>query len=103
MRNADHQLQLAALLIGGERIAFRRTGEAALRAQCEPFERHDPRAPLLVAGDFNVAPTDLDELAASGEFEVLDGPITRFGARGSGASLYIRDPDGTTIELRHYA
>ena len=50
-----------------------------------------------------IAPTDLDELAASGEFEVLDGPITRFGARGSGASLYIRDPDGTTIELRHYA
>jgi catechol 2,3-dioxygenase-like lactoylglutathione lyase family enzyme len=67
----------------------------------------------LVAGDTNdgrldhfclvIAATDLGELAASGEFEVLDGPVTRFGARGDGTSLYVRDPDGTTVELRHYA
>jgi len=40
-----------------------------------------------------VAPTDLDEVAASGEFEVVEGPATRFGARGMGTSLYVRDPD----------
>ena len=50
-----------------------------------------------------IAATDLAEVAASGEFEVLDGPATRFGARGDGTSLYVRDPDGTTVELRHYA
>jgi catechol 2,3-dioxygenase-like lactoylglutathione lyase family enzyme len=49
-----------------------------------------------------VAPTDLSRLAASGQFEVVDGPGPRFGARGMGTSLYVRDPDGNTVELRHY-
>jgi len=49
-----------------------------------------------------VAVTDLGAVAASGEFDVLEGPTKRFGARGDGTSLYVRDPDGTTVELRHY-
>jgi catechol 2,3-dioxygenase-like lactoylglutathione lyase family enzyme len=49
-----------------------------------------------------VAPTDFDALKASGRFEVVDGPGRRFGARGDGTSLYIRDPDGNTVELRYY-
>jgi catechol 2,3-dioxygenase-like lactoylglutathione lyase family enzyme len=49
-----------------------------------------------------VAPTDFTSLAASGHFEVVDGPGPRFGARGTATSLYIRDPDGNTIELRYY-
>jgi catechol 2,3-dioxygenase-like lactoylglutathione lyase family enzyme len=49
-----------------------------------------------------IEPTDLQALADSGRFEVRDGPARRFGARGDGTSLYIADPDGTTIELRHY-
>ena len=49
-----------------------------------------------------VEPTDLDAIAASGEFTVVDGPARRFGARGEGTSLYVRDPDGTLVELRHY-
>jgi hypothetical protein len=49
-----------------------------------------------------VAPTDLDALATSGRFEVISGPVPRWGARGVGTSLYIRDPDGNTVELRHY-
>lgn len=49
-----------------------------------------------------VEPTDLDAIAASGEFTVLDGPDRRFGARGEGTSLYVRDPDGAVVELRHY-
>jgi catechol 2,3-dioxygenase-like lactoylglutathione lyase family enzyme len=38
----------------------------------------------------------------SGRFEVLDGPATRYGAQGDGTSLYVRDPDGNTVELRYY-
>lgn len=49
-----------------------------------------------------IEPTDLDALAASGRFEVVDGPAVRSGARGDGTSLYVRDPDGTVVELRHY-
>ena len=49
-----------------------------------------------------VAVIDLAEVAASGEFEVVEGPDKRFGARGDGTSLYVRDPDGTVVELRYY-
>jgi catechol 2,3-dioxygenase-like lactoylglutathione lyase family enzyme len=49
-----------------------------------------------------VEPMDFDALAASGRFEVVDGPDLRFGAQGDGTSLYVRDPDGNVIELRHY-
>jgi catechol 2,3-dioxygenase-like lactoylglutathione lyase family enzyme len=49
-----------------------------------------------------VEPTDFERLARSGRFDVLDGPAPRFGARGDGTSLYIRDPDGATVELRYY-
>jgi catechol 2,3-dioxygenase-like lactoylglutathione lyase family enzyme len=49
-----------------------------------------------------VEPVDLDALKASGRFHVLDGPATRSGARGDGTSLYVEDPDGNTVELRHY-
>lgn len=49
-----------------------------------------------------VEPTDLAALAASGRVDVVEGPVTRWGARGEGTSLYVRDPDGTVVELRHY-
>ena len=45
---------------------------------------------------------DLDELAASGRFDVLGGPRTLFGAQGVGTGVYVRDPDGNTVELRTY-
>ncbi len=49
-----------------------------------------------------IEPTDLEALKASGRFDVVDGPATRWGARGDGTSLYVRDPDGNVVELRYY-
>jgi catechol 2,3-dioxygenase-like lactoylglutathione lyase family enzyme len=49
-----------------------------------------------------VRPADFSALKASGRFDVVDGPDRRFGARGEGTSLYIRDPDGNVVELRYY-
>ncbi len=49
-----------------------------------------------------VVDVDLAELAASGRFEVLGGPAQLFGAQGTGVGIYVRDPDGNTIELRQY-
>jgi catechol 2,3-dioxygenase-like lactoylglutathione lyase family enzyme len=49
-----------------------------------------------------VEDVDMQELAVSGRFDVLSGPHVRFGAQGDGESLYVRDPDGNTVELRTY-
>jgi catechol 2,3-dioxygenase-like lactoylglutathione lyase family enzyme len=34
--------------------------------------------------------------------DVVEGPVTRVGAAGSGTSLYFRDPDGSLLELISY-
>jgi len=49
-----------------------------------------------------IEPTDLDALAQSDEFDVASGPSEVFGAQGMGRSVYVRDPDGNTVELRNY-
>lgn len=45
---------------------------------------------------------DLEALKASGRVDVVDGPDQRWGAQGVATSLYVRDPDGNVVELRHY-
>jgi len=43
---------------------------------------------------------DLDALAASGRFIVIDGPSLIWGATGWGIGLYVADPDGNMVELK---
>ena len=45
---------------------------------------------------------DLEAVAASGRFEVVHEPFVIWGARGHGLGMYVRDPDGNVIELKHY-
>ncbi|MFF2521364.1 VOC family protein [Streptomyces liangshanensis] len=49
-----------------------------------------------------VDPLDWREVIDSGTFEVLEGPVGRYGARGDAQSIYVADPDGNTVELRWY-
>ncbi|MBY8877556.1 VOC family protein [Actinacidiphila acidipaludis] len=49
-----------------------------------------------------VEPLDWQQVVESGEFTVLEGPVRRWGARGWATSVYVRDPDGNTVELRWY-
>ncbi len=44
----------------------------------------------------------LDELVNSGRFQVLEGPVERWGAQGVAMSVYLWDPDQNLVELRHY-
>lgn len=48
---------------------------------------------------FVVSPEDREALAA--ELEVVDSGV-RYGARGDGDSIYVRDPDGLLVEFRSY-
>jgi glyoxylase I family protein len=52
-----------------------------------------------------VEPIDLDALASAfrGQgIEITQGPVRRQGAFGFGQALYIRDPDGHGIEIKHH-
>lgn len=49
-----------------------------------------------------VTDVDIDQLAASGRFEVQMGPADLWGAQGMGRGLYVNDPDGNRVELRTY-
>ena len=51
----------------------------------------------LVVEDCDVAAIGDDP-----DFEVVDGPDRRWGARGDGLSVYVLDPLGNTVELRSY-
>lgn len=42
-----------------------------------------------------------DELAAAG-FPAHQGPVDRWGAHGTALSIYLKDPDGNTVEIRTY-
>ena len=48
-----------------------------------------------------IEPADLDAIAASFPGSVRADGL--FGAQGYASSVYIEDPDGTTVELRWYA
>jgi catechol 2,3-dioxygenase-like lactoylglutathione lyase family enzyme len=50
---------------------------------------------------FVVTASELDALAHDPELEVVDRG-ERFGARGPGQSIYVRDPDGLLVEFRCY-
>jgi len=56
---------------------------------------------LCIALDRSQWDAQLERLAAAG-VEIEAGPMTLSGARGDGTSIYVRDPDGNRVELRHY-
>ena len=53
-----------------------------------------------------IEPTDMEQLSEylsqRGVSIVSESPAQRSGARGMATSIYIKDWDGNTIELRHY-
>jgi catechol 2,3-dioxygenase-like lactoylglutathione lyase family enzyme len=48
-----------------------------------------------------VEPLDWEDEIRNG-LRVLQGPVSRYGARGDAQSVYVADPDGNEIELRNY-
>ena len=45
---------------------------------------------------------ELTEWAEGAGLHVIEGPDRRFGARGIATSIYVKDPDGNTVEFRRY-
>jgi catechol 2,3-dioxygenase-like lactoylglutathione lyase family enzyme len=53
---------------------------------------------VVDAGDFSAV---IEELQAN-QIAVREGPVSRWGARGRGTSVYFLDPDGNEVEVRCY-
>ena len=65
----------------------------------------DPKARNLNHYCLVVEPLDLEQLGKdmeAKEIHVERLSTSRWGAQGKGASLYIQDPDGNTVEIKYY-
>lgn len=89
---------------GEIRFASLRVGDALIDLQ--PYEGNWSTE---VGGLNHIAlliePTDLNALADRFRemgVPVTEGPVRRQGAYGYGQALYIQDPDGHGVELKHY-
>jgi catechol-2,3-dioxygenase len=45
---------------------------------------------------------DLLERIRTNNVDIEEGPVPRWGAHGTGTSIYFRDPEGNLIEARYY-
>ncbi|WP_228640994.1 VOC family protein [Microtetraspora sp. AC03309] len=110
VRDVERALEFYAGTLGleEERVAEWRAGKApfpSVRVNESTIIDlvHRPRAESNVDHICLVVdPVDWQQVIDSGVFAVLEGPVSRFGARGVAQSVYVQDPDGNTVELRWY-
>ena len=102
-------------LLGAEVIA-RPEGRIAFRVGEQLLNVHEPGLPAAPFARDPVRPGNSDlcfawpgspqlavELVRALGAELVEGPVSRVGARGPGQSVYCRDPDGSLIELISYS
>lgn len=72
------------------------------------WQHHDPAGPGRVnLNHFCMALEKrewdaLSERLQANEVAIEEGPVPRWGARGTGISIYFSDPEGNRIEARYY-
>lgn len=76
------------------------------RSMIDLVPAKDPRVETGLNVDhvcIGIEARDMNEVAAylrSASIEVMGEPAMRYGARGAGPSIYVRDPEGNVIELK---
>ena len=107
--NAFYRDVLGAELVGEpDGVAMYRFGGQQLNVHgpdstAQPLARH-PVGPgnsdLCFVWDGRIE--DAVRHLGSNQIEVIEGPVERQGANGTGSSVYFRDPDGSLLEFISY-
>jgi catechol 2,3-dioxygenase-like lactoylglutathione lyase family enzyme len=90
---------------GEIRFAALRVGDALIDIQPNDSADWDADRTGLNHMALLIEPTNLAEIAERCRelgIPITEGPVARQGAYGMGQALYIQDPDGHGIELKHY-
>ena len=96
--------------LAGERVEQWRAGEApfpSVRLSATALVDLVPGPPTgtnvaHVALDVEMPADELVAWVGERQLDLVDGPRSLFGARGTGQGLYVRDPEGNVVELRTY-
>lgn len=109
-RDQDRAYDFYTRILGlGEERRIAQIGLIQLRAgrsMIDLVPAKDPRVETGLNVDhvcIGIEARDMNEVAAylrSASIEVMGEPATRYGARGAGLSIYVRDPEGNVIELK---
>ena len=90
---------------GEIRFAALRVGDALIDIQPNTSDDWDADRTGLNHMALLIEPADLAAIAErcrEMNIPITDGPVARQGAYGMGQALYIQDPDGHGVELKHY-
>jgi catechol 2,3-dioxygenase-like lactoylglutathione lyase family enzyme len=88
-----------AFKVGDQLLNVHEPGVEAAPLAREPVRPGNSDLCFVWPGSPDLAVATIHELGA----ELVEGPVLREGAGGSGQSVYTRDPDGALIELISYA
>ena len=113
VRDVEASLSFYADILGlpTERVELWRDNQVPFPSvRLNPDTLIDLMEGVSVGSDLNhyclvIEATDMTALKARFQrigVVVHDGPAIRWGAHGEGTSLYVLDPDGHIVELRHY-
>ena len=113
VRSIEETCRFYSRVLGMQVVGFGQ-GRVALHFGAQKINLHEaghefePKAQQPTTGSADlcfITPTPLPQVVthlAGEHVPVIEGPVSRTGARGPMESLYIRDPDGNLIELANY-
>jgi len=100
-------LGMVAEIFGEGRVALK-FGDQKINLH-KHGQEFEPKASMPTPGSEDlcfITDTKLEfamEHVRSKGIDILEGPVSRTGAKGSMISFYFRDPDGNLIEVANYA